>query len=200
MISRYQMSPVYWLHANPVSALWYAAKKAIATGLDAFIDSLSFIPNIDRGAIEAIATAILIVILAVSAGALIFGLWKWYQFRHKQQKSRSIFGHEIDRDSDFTSFLLKGESYALAGDYQEAIRAEFVGLLLALEEKCHIHVLEWWTTTEIGEGLEVLGFNHVPQYRQIAMLFNCWWYGPTPDQEAYRAWREQLMILWREVT
>ncbi len=200
MLNRYQLNPVYWLYGNPLSALWYGTKKMIALGLERLLDALNIASAIDAQTIEYIATGILIALLIAAAIFLVWVFVLWLNRKRNVSLSRQILGHEISEDANFSRFLQKGEAYAQAGEYAEAIRAEFVGLLLALEDKTGLHIHEYWTTTEIGEGLHNLEFERMHDYTRIANAFNRGWYGPKPDVSDYESWHALLMKLWQEVT
>lgn len=199
MTSSYKWNLIYWLYANPLNALWYHFKKALARLFRRILGALSMAEGIDAEAVETFAGYFALFLLISAAGFLLFGLYRFFKGRRKKQSTRRLFGHEIDSAASYAKFLERGAKSAQDGDYAEAIRAEFVGLLLFLELRSAVHVLEAWTTTEIGTALQEVKFKPMASYRMVAGYFNRWCYGPVPRAEDYSTWHSCIMALWQEV-
>lgn len=200
MTSSYKWNFVYWLYANPINALWYHFKKAIALLFRRILGALSMAEGIDAEAVEVFAGFFALTLLILAVVFLLYGLYRFFKGRRKKQITRRLFGHEIDSNASYAQFLERGAKSAQKGDYAEAIRAEFVGLLLLLERRSEVHILEAWTTTEIGTALYEVNFKPLGPYRKVAGDFNKWCYGPVPGVEDYSTWHTSLMALWHEVT
>lgn len=199
MATSYKWNLIYWLYANPINALWYHFKKALAFLFRRILGAFSMAEGIDAEAVETFAGFFALFLLIIAAAFILYGLYRFFKGRRKKQSTRRLFGHEIDSAASYAKFLERGAKNAQNGDFAEAIRAEFVGLLLYLEQRSAVHILEVWTTTEIGTALQEVNFKSVASYYRVADYFNRWCYGPVPRAEDYSTWHTHLMALWQEV-
>lgn len=194
-IKPYQMNPVYWLHANPISFVWYHLKKLIAMAIRSFLKALSADYEVDPNVVDAIASTVLILVLVCLCVLVGWRIVVYMKKKRNRSVERTLFGHQVTGLQNAQYYLDLGKDYAEKLAFREAIRAEFVGLLLHIEAQVELHVEEYWTTKEIATALDLIYYADLNAFVEVTHLFNQWCYGPSPRVQDYQVWQQKLSAL-----
>lgn len=152
--------------------------------------------SVNKGAVNAISTGILILI----AVFIVFIVIKLIRSFERNKRIKNILGEEIDENT--TPFTLKEKAAEAVGigDFRQAIRYDYIALLLLMHEKGLIYIEETMTNEEIYNYLRIRKFILLEDMRTCINLFNLVWYGHKKDnQEMYERWTRSYSKLWDEV-
>lgn len=152
--------------------------------------------SISKGA----STVILIIGLLALLALITFIAVKIGKAFERRRRITEILGEKIDDNT--TPFTLK-EKAALslaAGEIREAIRYDFIALLLLMHENNLIYLDETKTNEEIYYFLKRNGFNLLSNFRYCIDTFNLVWYGHKIEGgSVYEKWDGNLSQLWNGV-
>lgn len=152
--------------------------------------------SISKGA----STVILIIGLLALLALITFIAVKIGKAFERRRRITEILGEKIDDNT--TPFTLK-EKAALslaAGEIREAIRYDFIALLLLMHENNLIYLDETKTNEEIYYFLKRNGFNLLSNFRYCIDTFNLVWYGHKIEGgSVYEKWDGSLSQLWNGV-
>lgn len=152
--------------------------------------------SISKGA----STVILIIGLLALLALITFIAVKIGKAFERRRRITEILGEKIDDNT--TPFTLK-EKAALslaAGEIREAIRYDFIALLLLMHENNLIYLDETKTNEEIYYFLKRNGFNLLSNFRYCIDTFNLVWYGHKIEGgSVYEKWGGNLSQLWNGV-
>ena len=137
-----------------------------------------------------IVFTILIVYIAVRIGRTF----------ERRKRIKEILGERIDENTTPASLKLKAAGLAQIGNIREAIRFDFIGLLLLMHERNVVYLDETKTNEEIYMYLLRKKFNLLKQMKNCINIFNQVWYGHKDgSNDLYKEWTGNAVELWNEV-
>lgn len=118
----------------------------------------------------------------------------------KKSRITEILGEKIDEKTTPNSLRAKGADSYKSGDIRQAVRYDFIALLLLMHEKSLIYLDETKTNKEIYNYLKKNSFSKLSAIEELINLFNASWYGhKNPALEDYEAWNSNISAVWNEV-
>ncbi len=149
-------------------------------------------PEVLRGLM--IIGIILIIIIAVFIILMAKGLIG------KNRKTKTILGEVIDEKATVASIKNKSQKCKMGGNYREALRYDFIALLLGMNEIGIIYLDEAKTNREIIDALNKNKYDKTENFIRLSAIFNETWYGHKEmDEEKYNGWEEIINPLLSEV-
>lgn len=138
--------------------------------------------------ILAIVTIIVIIVVKIS---------KTFE---RKRRVKEILGEKIDDNTTPISLINKADGYKNQGDFRQAIRYKFIGLLLLLHEKTLLYLDETKTNEEIYNYLRKSKISFLEDFKELIDIFNASWYGHRDCNETvYDKWNENFKVVWNEV-
>jgi hypothetical protein len=185
---------------NPIKDLYEGVKAAIQKWLlNILVKTFSNIPNPESLSKNVSTIFMIIGIIAIVAIVIII-IVKINKTLEKRGRIKEILGERIDDNTTPKSLRLKAETLYKEGNYREAIRFDFIGLLLLMHEKNVVFLDETKTNKEIFEYLSKKSFLHIEVFGYLSNAFNSSWYGHKhSDEESLKAWSNNINVLWNEV-
>lgn len=172
-------------------------KEKIEAFLNAFFSNISDTPKVSEG----LSNIFLIIGLLILIIIIIFIVVKINKIRDKKVKISEIFGEKLDEDTSPESLRVKAMEYNSRGEYREAIRYEFIALLLSMHEKGLLILDETKTGDELYQFLRKNGYGKISAFKVLVNIFNSSWYGRKKyDLELYKKWEYSFNLIWNEVT
>ncbi|MFW6386579.1 MAG: hypothetical protein ACOCZM_01270 [Bacillota bacterium] len=118
----------------------------------------------------------------------------------REGRVKEILGEKIEEDATSVSYREKARTFREEGRYRQAVRCEFISLLLFMEEKNIIYHNENRTNREILQTLRQKSFSGMRAFRELMVMFNYTWYGNRScTMEMYEHWREEIEVVRGEV-
>lgn len=143
---------------------------------------------------------IIIGIMAIIAIILVIVL-KINKTFEKKRKVKEILGERIDDKTTPNSLRQKARIFIESDDYRQAIRYDFIALLLLMHKYSVIYLDETKTNEEIYRYLRKNEFPKTEGFRYLIDSFNAAWYGHKEySKEAYNQWNSYIESIWNEVT
>lgn len=143
---------------------------------------------------------IIIGILAILAIILII-IVKVNKTLERKRKVNEILGEKIDERTTPSTLRKRALSFYEAGDLRQAIRFDFIALLLLMHEHNVVYLDETKTNEEIYNYLGKNSFSKLEGFKYLVDTFNSTWYGhKESDKEGYKYWSSNINALWNEVT
>ena len=146
--------------------------------------------------------SIIFIILAVSVAiaVIVFIIVKFYKNHQKRYRISEILGERIDSKTTPESIKNKAGVYASQQDFRQALRYDFIALLLLMHESNVVYLDETKTNEEIFSYLKIKNFNKMNIFRNLIDIFNNTWYGnKLCDGDRYKKWQENINEFWNEV-
>lgn len=177
-----------------------SVKEAAGRWLLGLLDRLQFdrprAPVISEGLSTVFMIAGLLLFLAVAVLLLVHagrGL-------EKKARVREILGERIDERTTPGSLRKKAAAFLAEGDGRQAVRYDFIALLLLMHEKGLLYLDETKTNQEIYRYLDRNGFSMLRAFQELIGTFDSAWYGHRPcPRESYDAWNGRLGAVWNGV-
>lgn len=192
---------IYLGSNNPIAGAWHHIKKWLFYWIRDILRTLNPNATVSDEWLDLLMTSIMVL---VGIGFVLLIAWCGYFLLRRQIRSkhkRFLFGEQIEADDEGMTFYNRGVDLAKNGSYTEAIRLQFIGLLLLIEAKGVMHVYESWTNTEISMALLQHHASYSPRFELIAASFNRWCFGPVPAKLAdYQQWLITMDGLWKVVS
>jgi hypothetical protein len=185
---------------NPLKDFLSKAKEGIKEALFKWLKR-SF-SNIDNAAVvsDRLSTIFMIVGILVIAAIIIIIIVKVNKTFEKKRRVKEILGEKIDNRTTPSSLRQRASGFREAGDLRQAIRYDFIALLLLMHEKSLVYLDETKTNEEIFKYLRKNDFNRADVFKNISDIFNSTWYGhKAADKENYEEWSSNMGLLWNEV-
>lgn len=149
---------------------------------------------------DKISYVIMIAVIILFIILVAFIIVKINKMFNKKNRIKEILGEKINEDTTPESLREKALSFSSINKYKEAVRYDFIALLLLMHEKNVIFLDESSTNFEIGIFLRNNSFNDADIYDYLSDMFNYVWYGDKPcANEKYEDWNSNLNKLWNEV-
>jgi hypothetical protein len=185
---------------NPISDLINKLKDMISEALERwFKKNLS---NLDNGAAvsEALSTVFMIVGILAIVVIIVIIIVKVNKTFERKKRIKEILGEKIDERTTPRGLRQKASSFSEAGDLRQAIRFEFIALLLLMHEKNLVYLDETKTNEEIFKYLRKNNFERAELFKNTADIFNYTWYGHKAlKEESYKQWSSSFEVLWNGV-
>jgi len=145
-----------------------------------------------------ISTLAMIFIIAAVIALIIFILFKTK--RKNTRRPKDILGEKIHGDTTPISLRRRAEEALGAGDYREAVRLQYIALLLLLHEAKFLYLEDSMTNYEIYIKLKNNSFHSLDTMAYIMEIFNSVWYGNKSFTSMdYQVFKEKNQALWNEV-
>ncbi len=145
-----------------------------------------------------ISTLFIIFIVAAVIALLIFVLFKTK--RKLGRRPKDILGEKIQGDTTPVSLRSRAEEALRNEDYREAVRLQYIALLLLLHEGKFLYLEDSMTNYEIYIKLKNNEFHSLDAFAYIMEVFNSVWYGNKSFTSVdYQGFREKNQVLWNEV-
>lgn len=118
----------------------------------------------------------------------------------RKRRVKEILGEKIDDSTTPITLLNKAEGFKEQGDYRQAIRFDFIGLLLLMHERTLLYLDETKTNEEIFNYLRKNNVIFLKNFKELIEIFNASWYGHRLcTEETYDNWKENFNKVWNEV-
>ncbi|WP_250813600.1 DUF4129 domain-containing protein [Clostridium swellfunianum] len=149
---------------------------------------------------DTLSTVFMIIgILAIMAIIVII-IVKINKTFERKKRVKEILGEKIDHRTTPATLRQKALSFKNTGDLRQAVRFEFIALLLLMHEKNLVYLDETKTNEEIFKYLRKSNFDRADVFKRISDIFNQTWYGHRlADEESYNQWSEGVELLWKKV-
>ena len=149
---------------------------------------------------DRLSTIFMIIGILTIVAIIVIIIVKVNKTFERKRRVKEILGERIDDRTTPNSLKQKALSFREAGDLRQAIRYDFIALLLLMHEKNLVYLDETKTNEEIIKYLRKSSFERVDIFQQISAIFNSNWYGyKLTDEEGYKAWSHSIGLLWNEV-
>lgn len=158
--------------------------------------------NMDNAAAisDSLSTIFMIIGILVIVTIIVVIIIKVNKTFERKRRVKEILGESIDDRTTPSSLRKKASSFREAGDLRQAIRYDFIALLLLMHEKNLVYLDETKTNEEIYKYLRKNSFDRVDIFKRISDIFNSTWYGHRiADEDNYKAWSNSIALLWNEV-
>lgn len=130
-------------------------------------------------------------------GILILIIVKGSKTFDRRKRVKEILGEKIDSKTTPLSLRGKASDFEQKGDFRNAIRFDFIALLLLMHEKGLLYLDETKTNSEILNYLNRSNYDGIENFRWLVEIFNSSWYGhKAGNLELYRAWSHRINQLW----
>ena len=131
---------------------------------------------------------------------VIYLIVKVYNVFDRRVAVKEILGERIDGRTTPESLRTKAADFAREGVFRQAIRYEFIALLLLMHTKRILYLEENKTNKEIYNSLKKSSFGMSNEFGELADLFNSVWYGhKTCEGAVYDSWKQRVDAVWKEV-
>ncbi len=140
---------------------------------------------------------IVFIIVAVIA-LIIFVLFKTNI--NYGSRPKDILGEKIHGYTTPISLRERAEEALNKGDYREAVRLQYIALLLLLHEVKLLYLEDSMTNYEIYIKLKNNDFHSLDNMAYVMEVFNSVWYGNKKITSLdYEGFKERNQVLWNEV-
>lgn len=193
-------SPGYLHLKNPIKEFFQALAQHLGKMLSDWL--IKTLGSSAKNAVNApwLGYAILAVGVLILIGILIALYLSFRNGFGRGTRDYSILGETITADTTPEGFRQKALSCRAEGDFRQAIRFDFIALLLLFHRNNRLKASDSQTNYEVYRVLEQQSFPLLDQYRMTSVLFNAVWYGHKPCTESdYDGWLASLDVIWNEV-
>ncbi|HXF42100.1 MAG TPA: DUF4129 domain-containing protein [Pyrinomonadaceae bacterium] len=141
----------------------------------------AYSPGESRGMMSDIAVIALALLLIFSAGFLLYRFWKgakqdFIALDNIKSKPNSILGEAISQDQSMHSLMAEAEKLAASGDFRQAVRKAYIGLLLELANRGMLELAPHKTNRDYLRNLARIG----PRgdfFKKATFDYELYWYG-----------------------
>ncbi|MGV8983009.1 hypothetical protein [Clostridium sp.] len=118
----------------------------------------------------------------------------------RKSRIKEILGEKIFDKTTPSSLRREASSFGQKGDFREAIRYDFIAILLLMHEKNIIYLDETKTNEEIYQYLKKTKFLGFSVFEHLISDFNSSWYGHSVyNRESYDEAFQNINLIWDEV-
>lgn len=159
--------------------------------------------NMDSAAAvsDRLSTIFIIVGIIAIIAIIIIIIVKVNKTLERKRKVKEILGEKIDERTTPNSLRQKALSFSEVGDLRQAIRYDFIALLLLMHEHNVVYLDETKTNEEIYKYLRKNNFSILEGFKYLIDCFNSAWYGHKEfNKEDYKYWSSNINVIWNEVT
>lgn len=193
-------SPSYSHLRNGVSDFINKIKEGLTTWFTGFLNKI--FNNIDRASVygEELSTVFIIFGILIIAAIIIVIILNINKTSERRRKVKEILGEKISENTTPNSLREKALNYYENGDIRQALRYDFISLLLLMHNNKIIYLDETKTNEEIYGFLRKNNFNMLKSFKVLIDSFNLSWYGNKGiHEESYSEWRCNINLIWNEV-
>lgn len=149
---------------------------------------------------ERLSTIFMIIGLLIIVAIIVFIILRINKTFDKKARVREILGEKINDKVTPNSLRNRGADFIKKGDYRQAIRYDFIAVLLLMHEKNIVYLDETKTGEEIYNYLRKNKFGMIAVFKKLVNIFNASWYGHKPsDQGLYDEWNNTISLIWNGV-
>lgn len=142
---------------------------------------------------------IIIGILVITTIVILIAI-KFSKAFESKTRIKEILGEKIDDRTTPNSLRLKAEAFVKVEDYRQAIRFDFISLLLLMHEKTILYLDETKTNEEIYDYLKKNNFSKLVIFKALINDFNANWYGHKVWNDGlYKIYKDNIGLIWNEV-
>lgn len=165
------------------------------------IDTLRNISwNIPFSAADNLSTIFIIVAILLLIAIIVLVIVTIIKGLDKDVRVKEILGEKITKETTSLTFKNKAEELQKKGRYREAIRYDFIAILLLMHEKRILYLDKAKTNKEIYLYLKKNPFTQIKKFGELIDIFNISWYGHKLCQlENYETWNKKFNHLWSVV-
>lgn len=159
--------------------------------------------NLDTASIysEELSTVFIIFGILIIVAIIIVIILKINKTSERKRKVKEILGEKINENTTPYGLREKAFNYYENGALRQALRYDFISLLLLMHNNKIIYLDETKTNEEIYSFLRKNNFNMLKNFKVLIDSFNLSWYGNREiHEESYRVWRSNINLIWNEVT
>jgi hypothetical protein len=161
--------------------------------------TVSNISSLD-GVSDRIANVFIIIGFLLMLTIVIIIIVKVSKTFERKARIKEILGERINDKTTPSSLRRVAASFGVKEDFRQAIRYEFIAILLLMHEKNIIYLDETKTNEEIYKYLKKNEFPMLSAFENITSEFNSSWYGHRLcDKNTYDNVADVVNLLWNEV-
>lgn len=147
-----------------------------------------------------LSTVFIIIGLLVIIAIIIIIALKINKTMERKRRVKEILGEKIDEKTTPMSLRRKALRFREEGELRQAVRMDFIALLLLMHEKSLLYLDETKTNEEIYNYLKKNSFSNLHGIRYLMDNFNSTWYGnKSCSKELNDNWEDNLNLVWNEV-
>lgn len=147
-----------------------------------------------------LSTVFMVIGLLAIFAIIVIVIIKASKIFKKDIRVKEILGERIDDETTPNSLRRKACSFEVEGNFREAIRYDFIALLLLMHEKNLIYLDETKTNGEINNYLKKNNFSLISIFQYLIGIFNSSWYGhKLCGRDVYQNWSNSINELWSGV-
>lgn len=175
-------------------------REAIARKiLEFFQKNLSGI-KLSSNASETLPNIFMIIGVLVLIVLIVLIVLKTNKALSKKRRIKEILGEKIDEATTPVTLRQKAAQFKEKGDLRQAIRFDFISMLLLLHESSILYLDETKTNEEIYKYLKREKFFMLEDIKYLMNIFNSTWYGnKVCTEDMYKEWNYKIDLLWNEV-
>lgn len=118
----------------------------------------------------------------------------------RKSRVKEILGEKISTKTTPKGLRDEASSFAEECDFRQAIRYDFIAILLLMHEKNILYLDETKTNDEIYQYLKKNKFNEYSVFQYLINDFNSSWYGHAIyNVESYDRALQNINLIWNEV-
>jgi len=149
---------------------------------------------------DSIANILIIIGFLLMLTIVILVIIKVSKAFERKARIREILGESINDKTTPSSLRRAAANFGVKEDFRQAIRYEFIAVLLLMHEKNIIYLDETKTNEEIYKYLKKNKFNNLSSFESLSGAFNSSWYGHRRcDKNSYDKVADTVNLLWNEV-
>lgn len=149
---------------------------------------------------DRLSTIFMIIGLLIICIIIVFIIIRINKTFDKRTRVKEILGEKIDDRVTPNSLRSRGAMFIQKGDFRQAIRYDFIAILLLMHERNILYIDETKTGEEIYNYLRKNKFPKITVFKKSVNIFNSSWYGHKPsDQKLYDEWSSTIDLIWNEV-
>jgi hypothetical protein len=142
----------------------------------------------------------MIIGLLIIVSIIIFIIVRVSKTFDKRARVKEILGETIHEGVTPNSLRGRGADFLKNGNFREAIRYDFIAVLLLMHEKNILYLDETKTGEEIYNFLKKNKFEMAPSFKRLVKIFNSSWYGHRQtEQDTYNEWDSVISLIWNGV-
>lgn len=175
-------------------------KDLIGQWMHKIIDkAISNIPSRDAVS-DNLANIFIIIGLLLIFTIVVLIIIKVSKTFERKTRIKEILGEKIHDKTTPNSLRRTSASFGAEGDFRQAIRYEFIAILLLMHEKNVLYLDETKTNEEIYKFLKKNKFPMLSVFKSLINDFNSSWYGHREcNEETYEKVIQNINLLWNEV-
>lgn len=114
---------------------------------------------------------------------------------------KEILGEKIHETTTPDGLRLRAKNHRVQGNLTQAIRLDFIALLLLMHEKRLLYLEDSKTNKEIEKAIQQKKLSSTDKFHALTEIFNAAWYGKKScDNQVDASWQENMDLVWKEVT